>query len=58
MCRACTVALLTGVGIHSVSEYERHIHEPGTSYLLSTDHALIPAGCKRPYCSARGVQSM
>jgi hypothetical protein len=23
--------------------------------LLSTDHELIPAGCKRPYCSAEGV---
>jgi hypothetical protein len=26
--------------------------------LLSTYHELIPAGCKRPYCSAGGVQSM
>jgi hypothetical protein len=26
--------------------------------LLSTDHELIPAGYKRPYCSAGGVQSM
>jgi hypothetical protein len=27
-------------------------------YILSTDHELILVGCKRPKCSARGVQSM
>jgi hypothetical protein len=26
--------------------------------VLSTDHELVPAGCKRPWCSEEGVQSM
>jgi hypothetical protein len=35
-----------------------HLHKTNTMPLLSTDHQLIPAECKRPHCSKTGVQSM
>jgi hypothetical protein len=35
-----------------------HPFKQNAGTVLSTDDELISAGCKRPWCSAGGVQSM